>query len=77
MMRYLPGLSILERLALWVLVRSPRTSLVVVKELHWPTVFTAANPNDPISGYVTQGHAEPASMQLERIYHLPSYGEEE
>ena len=56
-MRYLPSLTILERLALWVLVRSPRTSLVVVKELHWPTVFTAANPNDPISGYVTQGDA--------------------
>jgi hypothetical protein len=77
MMRYLPGLSLIERLALWILVRSPRTSLVVVKELHWPTVFTAANPADPLAAHVTGGEPEPASMQLERIFHQPSYGEEE
>lgn len=77
MMRYLPGLSLIERLALWILVRSPRTSLVVVKEMFWPTVFTAANPADPVAAHVTGGQSEPASMQLERIYHLPSYGEEE
>jgi hypothetical protein len=77
MMRYLPGLSLLERLALWVLVRSPRTSLVVVKEMFWPTVFTAANPADPVAAHVTGGQSEPASMLLERIFHLPSYGEEE
>ncbi len=76
-MRYLPGLSLIERLALWILVRSPRTSLVVVKELHWPTVFTAANPADLVAAHVTGGEPEPASMQLERLYHLPAHGEEE
>jgi hypothetical protein len=76
-MMHLPGLNLLERAALWVLVRSPRTSLVVVKELHWPTVFVAANPADPVAAHVTSGEPEPASMTLERLYHLPSHGEEE
>ena len=74
---HLPGLNLLERAALCVLVRSPRTSLVVVKELHWPTVFVAANPADPVAAHVTAGEPEPASMTLERLYHLPSHGEEE
>ncbi len=76
-MMHLPGLNLLERAALWVLVRSPRTSLVVVKELHWPTVFVAANPADPVAAHVTAGEPEPASMTLERLFHLPSYGEKE
>jgi len=76
-MFYLPGLNLIERIALRILCRSPRTSLVVVKELHWPAVFVASNPADPIAAHVTQGEAEPASMQLERIYHQPAYGEEE
>jgi len=74
---HLPGLNLLERAALWVLVRSRRTSLVVVKELHWPTVFVAANPADPVAAHVTAGEPEPASMTLERLFHLPSYGEKE
>jgi hypothetical protein len=76
-MMHLPGLNLLERAALWVLVRSPRTSMVMVKELHWPTVFVAANPADPVAAHVTCGEPEPASMTLERIFHQPSYGEEE
>jgi hypothetical protein len=76
-MMHLPGLNLLERAALWVLVRSPRTSLVVVKERLWPTVFTAADPSDPVAAYVTDHDPEPPSMQLERIFHQPAYGEEE
>jgi len=69
---YLPGLNLLERLALRILVKSPRTSLVVVKELGWPSVFVAANSDDPMLA-----EPEPMSMQLERIYHQPSAGEAE
>lgn len=76
-MRILPGLSLIERLALWVLVRSSRISLVVVKEHLSPSVFVAADPRDDVACYVTQGQEEPASMQLERIFHQPAYGEEE
>ena len=71
-MMYLPGLNLLERLALRILVKSPRTSLVIVKELDWPGVFVAANTDDPM-----MAEPEPPSMQLERIYHQPSAGEAE
>lgn len=74
---HLPGLNLLERLALRILVRSPRTSLVVVKEHLWPTVFVASDPRDPVAAHVTNGEPEPLSMQLERIFHQPAYGEEE
>jgi len=76
-MFYLPGLTLIERLALRILCRSPRTSLVVVKERAFPALFVAADPRDATAGFVTNGHAEPASMQLERLYHQPAYGEEE
>jgi len=74
-MMHLPGLNLLERLALRILVKSPRTSLVIVKELGWPAVFVAANTDDPM--LAEPADQEPASMQLERLYHAPSYGEEE
>jgi hypothetical protein len=72
-MMQLPSLNLIERLALWILVRSHRTSLVVVKELHWPEVFVAADQRDEVACYVTSG--EPASHLLERLYHAPAYGE--
>jgi hypothetical protein len=76
-MFYLPGLTLIERLALRILCRSPRTSLVVVKERDFPAVFVAADPRDAVADFVTDGQPEPASMQLERIFHQPAYGEEE
>lgn len=76
-MFYLPGLNLIERLALRILCRSPRVSLVVVKELHWPSVFVASDPRDPVAAHVTSGEAEPIAMQLERLYHSPAFGEEE
>ena len=76
-MFYLPGLNLIERLALRILHRSPRTSLLVVKERSHPAVFVSCDPRDPTAAFVTQGQAEPASMQLERIYHQPAYGEDQ
>jgi hypothetical protein len=74
----LPGLNFLERWAVYLLVRSPRTSLVVVKERHWPQIFVAADQTDPVAAFIVKNPtAEPLSMQLERIYHQPSYGEPE
>ena len=74
-MMHLPGLNLLERLALRILVKSPRTSLVIVKELGWPAVFVAANTDDPM--LAEPAEQEPPSMRLERIYHQPSAGETE
>jgi hypothetical protein len=78
-MMELHSLSWLERWALRILVRSSNTSLVVVKEHFNPDVFVAADPRDPVAVYVTRGQdePEPASMQLERLFHLPAYGEDE
>lgn len=73
----LPALNLLERWALRLLIRSPRTALVVVKCIGDPEMAVASNPLDPVAFYVTCGQPEPASMQLERIYHQPAYGEEE
>lgn len=72
-MTQLPGLNWIERAALWILVRSPRTSLVVVKETLWPLVFVACDKGDPMLAEPV----EPLSMQFERLYHAPSYGEDE
>ena len=71
-MMHLPGLNLIERLALRILVKSPRTSLVIVKELGWPGIYVAANTDDPMLA-----EPEPPSMKLERIYHQPSAGEVE
>lgn len=78
-MKLLPTLNLLERLALWLLVRSPRTSLVVVKEHFWPQAFFAADPRDPVARFVAAGANEqdPPSLVLERIFHAPAYGEQE
>jgi hypothetical protein len=77
-MNHLQNLNLMERLALWVLARSPRISLVVVKEADSSAVFVAADPRDPAAAFVADGlrdEEEPASMLLERLYHAPAYGE--
>jgi hypothetical protein len=62
-----------------VLHRSPRISLLVVKDQFWPDVFLSANPSDPTAAFVAAGvnEPDPPSMVLERIYHLPAHGEQE
>jgi hypothetical protein len=76
---HLASLSFWERLAVALLVRSPRTSLLVVKERDTSIVFVSADKTDPLAAYVVSGlnEDEPASMILERLYHAPSYGEVE
>ena len=71
----LPNLSLLERLAIWVLHRSPRVSLLVVKDKFWPEVLFAADSTDPILRTVQE--QDPLSMVFERIYHQPAHGEDE
>lgn len=73
----LPNLSMLERLAIWVLCHSPRVSLLVVKDRFWPEVFFAADTTDPAAAFVAAGMNEPdpPSMVLERLYHMPAYGD--
>ena len=73
----LPSLSLIERLALWILVRSRRTSLVMVKEHTNADIWWAVCPADPIAVSIAQEvqDLEPPSMMLERLFHAPAYGE--
>lgn len=74
-MTRLPGLNLIERLALRILTRSRNTDLVVVKPYGYGCIFVALNAADPVAAYVTDGPDEPHSMILERIYHQPAAGE--
>ena len=76
-MRQLPGLNLIEQLALRILSRSRNTGLVVVKPYGYGCIYVASDGTDPVAAYVTDGPDEPASMLLERIYHQPAAGEAE
>lgn len=76
-MRKLPGLNLIERLALRILSRSRNTGLVVVKPYGYGCIYVASDGTDPVAAYVTSGADEPASMVLERIFHQPAAGEAE
>lgn len=74
------GLNWIERIAAFILTRSPRTSLIVLKPRRSSQVFVAADTHDPVAAYIVgnmEQQAEPASMLLERLYHSPAYGEHE
>ena len=77
----LPNLSPLDRIAIWLLAKSPRVSLLVVKDKFWPDVFFAADQTDPIARTVLERNQEqdqdPPSMVFERLYHMPAHGEDE
>lgn len=74
----LRGLNSIERLALWVLCRSPRIGLLIVKRHGEDAAAFSVSPDDVEDvkfAYTPVDHDEPASMLLERLYHAPSYGE--
>lgn len=81
----LPGLNLIERLALWVLFRSPRVGMVIVKRYGLdltafsvaPTDLDAVDLAHAITRRATQSELEPPSMLFERMFHAPSYGEKE
>ena len=67
-------LNWLERQALRILCRSDRIGLLVIKRHSSRMVFIVRDQTDPID--ITDAN-EPVTMQLERLYHQPSYGEDE
>jgi len=60
----LPFLTKLENWALRLLIKSPRTGLVVIKQMDGPLVFIAA---DPMDDQPLDEHGEQV-QQLERIW---------
>jgi len=75
----LHGLSMLDRLAIWMLHCSGRVTLLVVKSYAGHGVFVSANLADPIAAdvFADSGAGNPPSMLMERMYHAPAYGENE
>ena len=70
----------LERMTLWFELNDLQEAYVSVLDNDrledWPALFVVSDPRDPVAAHITQGEVEPLSMQLERIFHQPSYGEE-
>ena len=66
----IPFLNWLERWAVDILVRSPRTGMVAVKQMDGPLLFIANSPFDemPING------KHPMAEHLERIYRSSADG---
>lgn len=66
-------LTWLEWAAVRLLVRSNRVGLLVLKPFGSRLVFVAKEVTDPINLV----DDEPITMQLERLYHQPSFGDDE
>lgn len=74
----LPGLTWIEQLALRVLHCSPRIGLVMVKRYQSGLLSYSVSRDDQEAVQIAQlliDELEPPSLQLERLFHLPSYGE--
>ena len=73
-----PFLNWLENCAMRVLISSPKVSLVVIKQHSTEAIYIARDFSDPAVAAEfapTFEDPEPLSMQLERMYHEPAYGE--
>ena len=73
-----PFLNWLENCAMRVLISSPSVSLVVIKQHSTEAIYIARDFSDPAVAAEfgpTYHEPEPLSMQFERMYHEPAYGE--
>jgi len=66
-------LTWLEWAAVRLLAKSRRVGLLVLKPYGSRLVFVAKDVTDPID----LEDDEPITMQLERLYHQPSFGDDE
>jgi hypothetical protein len=60
----IPFLNWLEQWALGILVKSPRTGMVAVKQMDGPLLFIANSPFDEMP----MNNENPMAQHLERIY---------
>lgn len=75
-----PFLSWLENCAIWFLLSSPRVGFIAVKHHSFNHMYVVQDATDPQVEAIMHELSEPAeplSMQLERLYHEPAYGESE
>ena len=71
-MRGHPFLNPIEAAIIRWIVRSPRIAAIIVRQHGSPVTWTISDPSDCWAVAVEdEDIPEPASMQLERLYHLP------
>jgi hypothetical protein len=73
-------LNWLENCAVRFLLSSPRVGFVAIKHYGYDYLYVVQDPTDPQVAAIMEQFIEPPeplSMQLERLYHEPSYGESE
>ena len=64
-------LTWLENAAIRFLISSPRIGFVAVKQMNTPLTFVARSTDDTMQADF-DFEVEPASMQLERLFHAPA-----
>jgi hypothetical protein len=75
-----PFLNWLENCAVRFLLSSPRVGFIAIKHYGHDHLYVVQDATDPQVATVMEKFAEPVeplSMQLERLYHEPAYGENE
>jgi hypothetical protein len=73
-----PFLNWLENCAVRLLISSPRVGFVAVKHHSANHMYVVQDATDKQVDAIMQElteESEPLSMQLERLYHEPAYGE--
>lgn len=74
---YAPFLNWIENRALSILANSPRVGTIQVRMRGTPVSYIVRDQNDPCREGRSEDELMPDAFNLERIYHQPSYGEEE
>ena len=75
-----PFLNWLENCAVRFLLSSPRVGFVAIKHYGYDYLYVVQDSTDPQVAAIMEQFIEPPeplSMQLERLYHEPAYGESE
>lgn len=73
------GLNWIEQLAMRILHCSPRVGLLIVKRNMLPCMAYSVSKDDQEAVELASmliDELEPPSLQLERLFHAPAYGEE-
>jgi hypothetical protein len=73
-----PFLNWLENCAVRLLISSPRVGFIAVKHHSFNHMYVVQDAKDKQVDAIMQKlteEPEPLSMQLERLYHEPAYGE--
>jgi hypothetical protein len=72
-----PFLNWFENWCFRVLAKSPRVGTLQVRLRHTPVTYIIRDLNDPFREGQAPDEMPPDHFELERIFHMPSFGEDE